>query len=308
MNPIALTGRVAVVTGAGRGLGKAYAEMLAARGAAVIVNDLGTDGDGNGTDSAMAESVAAAIRATGQRAAASGHNVATVDGGQAIIDLAIATFGRIDIVVTNAGICTSTPFAETTLDEFRHYWDIHVGGTINVVKPAWQHMAAQKHGRIIAIESSAGLFGLEGQASYAAAKGAIHGLMRTLALEGQPDNILVNAVLPGGYSRMTEAALEQGPVLDWMRHWMPPELVAPLIVWLASDACAITGEAFSAWSGRIARIVLGTGAGFYDGAITPESIDANYAAIASGEALFEPRRNLDEVANWLKLGLVPAAT
>lgn len=305
MNRISLEGRVAVVTGAGRGLGKAYAEYLAARGAAVVVNDLGTDGTGNGSDGTVADEVAAAIRSAGHRAVGCGQSVATVEGGQAIIDLAVQTFGRIDIVITNAGICSSMPFSKTTLEDFRQYWDIHVGGTINVVKPAWEHMAAQKYGRIVMIESSAGLFGLEGQASYAAAKGAIHGLMRTLALEGQPDNICVNAVLPGGYSRMTEAALDDEKMLAWMRQWMRPELVAPLVVWLSSDACTATGEAFSAWSGRVAKIVLGTGQGFYDGALTPESIAENYATIASDTGLFEPRRNLDEVANWLKLGLVP---
>lgn len=305
MERISLEGRVALVTGAGRGLGRAYANLLAERGAAIVVNDLGTDGDGRGSDSAVADKVVEEIHAKGGKAVSNGFSVATTGGGEAMIEAALLAFGRIDIVVANAGICTSQPFAETTLADFRHYWDVHVAGTINPVRAAWPHFQKSGHGRVIVTESSAGLFGLEGQATYAAAKGAVHGLMRVLALEGRADNILVNAVLPGGYSRMHDAALRDEPeMLDWMQRFMAPELVAPLVVWLASDCCSVTGEAFSAWSGRVARVAIGTGDGFFDPNLTPERVAENYAEVASTNNLFTPSRNLEEVERWLSRGLI----
>jgi NAD(P)-dependent dehydrogenase (short-subunit alcohol dehydrogenase family) len=295
---ISLTGKVAVVTGAGRGLGRAYALALAERGARVVVNDLGTDPDGHGRDASPAEQVAAAIRAAGGQAIADVADVSDPAAGAAIVERAMAEYGRIDVLVNNAGICGNQPFADTTLADFEQYWRIHVGGHINTTHAAWPAMIAQGGGRIVFTESAAGLYGLPGQATYAAAKGAIHGLMRTLALEGAEHGILVNSVAPGGFSRMHEAAIDDPVMREATRNAMPTELVAPLIVWLAGDTCTATGEVFTAWGGRVARTVIGAGRGLVDRALAAETIVERYAEVSSADELYEPRFALDEVSTW----------
>src|ERR1041384_3413201 len=181
---ISLEGKVAVVTGAGRGLGRAYVELLAERGARVVVNDLGTDVSGFGSDATIAEQVADLIRSRGGEAIANASDVSAPEGGSDLIATAIRHFGRIDVLVNNAGICGSQPFEDATLDDFERYWRVHVGGPVNTVKAAWPHMVAQRQGKIVLTTSVVGLFGLHGQATYAAAKSAVIGLMRVLAIEG----------------------------------------------------------------------------------------------------------------------------
>jgi len=203
---ILLEGKVAVVTGAGRGLGRAYVELLAERGARVVVNDLGTDVSGFGKDSTIAEQVADLIRSRGGEAIANDSDVSTPEGGSDLITTTIEHFGRIDLLVNNAGICGSQLFEDATLDDFDHYWRVHVGGPINTVKAAWPYMVAQRYGKIILVTSVVGLFGLRGQATYAAAKCAVVGLMRILAIEGAEHGILVNTISPVGYTRMHPAA------------------------------------------------------------------------------------------------------
>jgi NAD(P)-dependent dehydrogenase (short-subunit alcohol dehydrogenase family) len=170
---ISLAAKVAVVTGAGRGLGRAYAELLAERGARVVVNDLGTDVSGFGEDSAVAEQVAGLIRSRGGEAVGNGSDVSTPEGGRDLIAAAFEHFGRIDLLVNNAGICGSQLFEDATLDDFDHYWRVHLGGPVNTVKAAWPHMVAQRYGKIVLVTSVAGLFGIRGQATYAAAKCAV---------------------------------------------------------------------------------------------------------------------------------------
>jgi len=160
---ISLGGKVAVVTGAGRGLGRAYVELLAERGARVVVNDLGTNVSGFGKDSGIAEEVADLIRSRGGEAIASGSDVSTPQGGSDLIAMSIAHFGRIDLLVNNAGICGSQPFEDATLDDFDQYWRVHLGGPVNTVKAAWPHMVAQRHGKIILTTSVVGLFGIRGR-------------------------------------------------------------------------------------------------------------------------------------------------
>jgi len=203
---ISLEGKVAVVTGAGRGLGRAYVELLAERGARVVVNDLGTDVSGFGKDSTIAEQVADLIRSRGGQAIADDGDVSTPEGGSALIARTIEHFGRIDLLVNNAGICGSQLFQDATLDDFYHYWRVHLGGPVNTVKAAWPHMVAQRYGKIILVTSVVGLFGMRGQATYAAAKSAVVGLMRILAIEGAQHGILVNTISPVGYTRMHPAA------------------------------------------------------------------------------------------------------
>src|SRR2546421_7648138 len=181
---ISLERKVAVVTGAGRGLGRAYVELLAERGARVVVNDLGTDVSGFGKDSTLAEQVADLIRSRGGEATADDSDVSTPEGGSALIARTIEHFGRIDLLVNNAGICGSQLFEDSALEDFDHYWRVHLGGPVNTVKAAWPHMVAQRYGKIILTTSVVGLFGMRGQATYAAAKCAVVGLMLILAIEG----------------------------------------------------------------------------------------------------------------------------
>jgi NAD(P)-dependent dehydrogenase (short-subunit alcohol dehydrogenase family) len=293
MTTVSVDGRVAIVTGAGRGLGRAYAHLLAERGARVVVNDLGTNGEGYGRDDSLAAGVAAKIVSESGDAVADFSDIATVTGGEEVVTRALDTFGRIDIVVNNAGICGSQLFEDATLGDFEHYMRIHLGGHVNVTKAAWPHMVNQKHGRIICTESSAGLYGLRGQSTYAAAKGAVHGLMRSLAIEGEEHGILSNSIEPGGYSRMHPAAISDSRQLERMRVSMPPELVAPAIVWLASDQCTVTGHIYTVRSGLIVRVAMGFGTGYFHPQLTPELIAENQAAADSLEGFYEPREVLD---------------
>src|SRR3981189_1908215 len=259
---ISLEGKVAVVTGAGRGLGRAYVELLAERSARVMVNDLGTNVSGSGKDSTIAEEVADLIRARGGEAIANDSDVSTPQGGSDLIAMTIEHFGRIDLLVNNAGICGSQPFEDATLDDFDQYWRVHLGGPVNTVKAAWPHMVAQRQGKIILTTSVVGLFGMRGQATYAAAKSAVVGLMRILAIEGAEHGILVNTISPVGYT--------------------------PAIVWLASDGCSETNSIYHVEAGAIQRIAIVMGPGFNDPHLTPESIAENYAKVESIEGFFEP--------------------
>jgi NAD(P)-dependent dehydrogenase (short-subunit alcohol dehydrogenase family) len=285
--PISLAGKVAVVTGAGRGLGRAYVELLAERGARVVVNDLGTDVSGFGTDSTIAEQVAELIRSRGGEAIANDSDVSTGEGGNDLIAMTIEHFGRIDLLVNNAGICGSQPFEDASLTDFEHYWRVHVGGSVNTVKAAWPHFVAQRHGKVVLVTSVSGLFGLRGQATYAAAKCAVVGLMRILAIEGAEHGILVNTVSPVGYTRMHPAAGAAIPAADGVAT-MPVEAVAPAIVWLASDGCSETNKIYNIEAGTIQRVAIVMGPGFHDPHLTPESIAENYARIESIEGFSEP--------------------
>jgi NAD(P)-dependent dehydrogenase (short-subunit alcohol dehydrogenase family) len=285
---ISLEGKVAVVTGAGRGLGRAYVELLAERGARVVVNDLGTDVSGFGKDSTIAEQVADFIRSRGGEAIANDSNVSTPEGGSDLIATTIEHFGRIDLLVNNAGICGSQLFEDATLDDFDHYWRVHLGGPVNTVKAAWPYMVAQRYGKIILTTSVSGLFGIRGQATYAAAKCAVVGLMRILAIEGAEHRILVNTISPAGYTRMHPAAVADPAWLKQSEATMPVEAVAPAIVWLASDGCSETNRIYNVEAGAIQRIAIVMGPGFHDPHLTPESIAENYAKVESIEGFFEP--------------------
>ena len=284
---ISLEGKVAVVTGAGRGLGRAYVELLAERGARVVVNDLGTDVSGFGEDPTVAEQVADLIRSRGGEAIRNDSDVSTPEGGSALIARTIEHFGRIDLLVNNAGICGSQLFEDAALEDFDQYWRVHLGGPVNTVKAAWPHMVAQRYGRIILTTSVVGLFGMRGQATYAAAKNAVVGLMRILAIEGAEHGILVNTISPVGYTRMHPAAGSRVSEADG-KAATPVEAVAPAIVWLASDGCSDTSRIYHVEAGAIQRIAIVMGPGFYDPHLTPESIAENYAKVVSIEGFSEP--------------------
>lgn len=294
-----MEGRVAVVSGAGRGLGRAYALLLAARGASVVVNDLGTDVGGEGSDVSIVQSTVDEILARGGKAVANAADVSSPEGAQSATDLAINAYGRLDAVINNAGIVGNKSFAETTLADFEHYWRVHVGGHINLTKSAWPIMSKQNYGRVVLTGSTGGLYGLRGQTPYAAAKGALQGLARVLALEGADHGILVNVVVPAGFSRMHEAAGLAPEQLAWAKAMQPPELVAPVVLWLSSDACQVTGQTFLAWGGRVARLAMGTGRGLIDRDLTPEKILEQIDVVSSLADFYEPRDVLDEFNKWM---------
>src|ERR1700716_996094 len=284
---ISLGGKVAVVTGAGRGRGRGYVELLAERGARVLVNDLGTNLSGFGKDSGVAEEVADLIRSRGGEAIASDSDVSPPEGGSDLIAMTIEHFGSIDLLVNNAGICGSQLFEDATIDDFDQYWRVHLGGPVNTVKAAWPHMVAQRHGKIVLTTSVVGLFGIRGQATYAAAKSAVVGLMRVLAIEGAEHGILVNTICPNGYTRMHPAAGSRLAEADG-RATMPVEAVAPAIVWLASDTCSETNSIYNVEAGTIQRIAIVMGPGFYDPNLTPQSIAENHTKHESMEGFSEP--------------------
>ena len=241
-------GQVAVVTGAGRGLGRLYAIELARRGASVVVNDLGGSMHGDGADASVADEVVSEITAAGGTAVASHDSVDSPEGGEAIVRTAVDRFGRLDAVVSNAGIFNSIPFDELTPDDWRRMLRVHLDGGFYLAQPAFRVMKTQGYGRFVFISSSAGMFGQHLESHYAAAKAGLVGLTNIIALEGAPHGILANTVLPTGFSRMvTETvtdtrALEESGFLDMIR----PELVTPMVVYLASRACDFSHRNYSA--------------------------------------------------------------
>ena len=227
------------------------------------------------------------IRSRGGEAIANDSDVSTPESGSDLIATTIEHFGRMDLLVNNAGIWGSQLFEDATLDDFDHYWRVHLGGPVNTVKAAWPYMVAQRYGKIILTTSVSGLCGLRGQATYAAAKCAVVGLMRILAIEGAEHGILVNTISPVGYTRMHPAAGSRVSEADG-RAAMPVEAVAPAIVCLASDSCSETNRIYNVGAGAIRRIAIVMGPGFYDPHLTPESIAENYANVESIEGFSEP--------------------
>lgn len=283
MNRIRFDGQVAVVTGAGGGLGRAYALELASRGARVVVNDFGgtRDGVGNG-DNSPADRVVKEIRSMGGEAVANTDNVATVEGGENIVKRALDAFGSLDILVNNAGILRDKSFTKMEPDAWDAVLAVHLDGAYHVTRPAFAVMKENGYGRIVMTTSAAGLYGNFGQTNYAAAKMALVGLMNTLKLEGKKYGIKVNTVAPLAASRLTEDILPPD-----MFQKMKPELVAPLVVYLCSDRCSETGAIFNTGMGYVnqAAVMTGPGAaiGDLDHPPTPEQIHENWDRINAME-------------------------
>ena len=263
MSEIRLDGRVAVVTGAGRGLGREHALLLAARGAQVVVNDVG---GGDASEASPAQQVVDRIREAGGAAVIDGTDVSTPEGAARIVELATSTYGRLDILVNNAGILRDRSFAKMSAEEFEAVMQVHVGGTFWMSKAAWPVMAGQGYGRIINTTSAAGLFGNFGQVNYAGAKAGIIGITKTLAIEGARSGIRVNAIEPGARTRMTENLL--GDLADSL----DPSLVAPLVLWLSAEECESTGEVYNVGGGRVARVVVAQTRGLFARALSAEQV------------------------------------
>jgi NAD(P)-dependent dehydrogenase (short-subunit alcohol dehydrogenase family) len=306
MSGISYEGQTAIVTGAGRGLGRAYALELAGRGAAVVVNDI---------DRSAADAVVAETASRGGRAAASYDSVTDPDGGEAIVQLALARFGRVDAVVSNAAAWRNADFGEQTPDVLEPVLDVHVRGAFHVLRPAWLAMREQGYGRIVLTSSGAGAFGRTTGANYCTAKAALLGLGRALALEGAEHGILVNSILPiadTSAGRPQRAGSEEhvqrvkALFAGLGEARARPEQVAPLVTLLASEACPVSGEAFSACGGRYARLVVGLTDGWTNPADEPaeaEDVLAHFGEIEDrGGGLFLPRsvnEEMEQVARAL---------
>ena len=249
-----------MVTGAGRGIGRAHARLLAARGARVVVNDLGGSMEGEGADAGPASAVADEIVAAGGEAVADTNDVATAAGGEALVATTLARFGRLDILVNNAGIIRWAGMPEADADNLARHLDVHVGGSFHPTRAAWPHMAEQGYGRIVMTTSSA-IFGLPDNTSYATAKGAVIGLSRSLMAAGAPHGIKVNLIAPGAVTRMAGEGFDSPE--------MSPDLVAPMVALLAHESCPVSGEIYSAGFGRFTRIFIAMTEGYLHPAGVP---------------------------------------
>jgi len=277
--------QVAVITGAGGGLGKQYALLLASRGARVVVNDIGGSVTGAGSDADAASAVVAEIRDNGGEAIADINSVTSPEGGQAIIDAALNAWGRVDIVINNAGIVRDAPFEDITADRLEPLLDVHLRGAFHVTRPAWKVMREQHYGRILNTCSAAGLLGAERMTNYGAAKTGLVGLTRVLAAEGAAHNIKVNAVAPIAYTRMLAHSVDTAPqqddaaakaVLDdlvgqYLRK-LDPALVAPVVAFLTHQDCPVSGEIYTVGAGHVARFFIGRTKGFYSPGLSIEQV------------------------------------
>jgi NAD(P)-dependent dehydrogenase (short-subunit alcohol dehydrogenase family) len=299
---ISFDGQVAIVTGAGRGLGRAYALELAGRGARVVVNDTGGDMAGDGVDPSVADAVVAEIDAAGGTAAASHESVATPEGGEAIVRTALDAFGRVDVLITNAGILDLARFDEITAERWRRTVNVHLDGAFHVAQPAFRAMKAQQYGRIVLTSSNSGVFGRSGAAHYSAAKAGVVGLANALAIEGARHGILANAVLPMGMTRMVTDTVDLDAMAADDRAFfeaMTPERVAPLVAYLASRDCEVTHQNFSAAAGCFARVFVGLTPGWSagrDSAPTAEDVAEHWAEIRATDTHTIPFGLFDEAA------------
>ena len=278
MTDLRFDGRVAVVTGGGRGLGRSYALLLASRGAKVVVNDPGGSLAGKGVDAAAAEQVVGEITAAGGQAIACTESVATREGGEAIIRTALERYGRLDILIHNAGNVRPGSLREMSYEDFDAVLDVHLRGAFNVVRPAFPVMCEAGYGRIVLTSSIGGLYGNHGVANYAAAKAGVIGLANVAALEGADDGVTCNVIVPAAVTRMA-AGIDTSAYPP-----MGPEFVAPVVGWLAHESCSVTGEMFIALAGRVARAVIAESPGVCRPSWTVEDVGTYLDAIRKIEA------------------------
>jgi len=289
MSDYRFDGRVAVVTGAGRGIGRAYAHLLAERGAKVVVNDLGGSMEGEGSDAGPAQSVVDEIVADGGVAVADTNDVSTQAGAEAIIGTAIDAYGRIDVVVNNAGIIKWGGLPEVDLENLERHLAVHLIGSFNTMRAAWPHFVEQGYGRVV-LTTSSGLLGLDNNLSYATAKSGLMGMARSAKLAGEPHGIKVNLIAPAALTRMAggddapKAAEERPPSA------MPSEAVAPIVAFLAHESCPVSGEIYTAGAGRFGRLFIASTEGYLqqDRAATIEDVAENWAAINDETGYYVP--------------------
>ncbi|OBF50250.1 short-chain dehydrogenase [Mycobacterium sp. 852002-50816_SCH5313054-b] len=301
--------QVAVITGAGGGLGRQYALLLAARGARVVVNDIGGSVTGDGSDGAAARAVVDEIRQGGGQAVADTHSVTSPAGGEAIVDAAVRTWGRVDIVINNAGIVGDAPFEDMTADRLDPLIDVHLRGAFYVTRPAWAVMRERRYGRILNTCSAAGILGAERMSNYGAAKTGLIGFTRVLAAEGAAHDIKVNAIAPIAYTRMLEQSLQGAgrpgaaaarAVLDdlvgqYLRE-LDPALVAPVAAFLTHRDCPVSGEIYTAGAGHVARFFIGRTRGFSSPGLSIEDVRDHLGEIRDEAGYTVPRGPADEMS------------
>ncbi len=292
MSEIRFDGRVAVITGAGGGLGKTYALELAKRGAQVVVNDLGGSADGSGKSTSMADQTVDEIKKAGGQAVSNYSSVATPEGGEAIVKTALDAFGRVDVVINNAGILRDKSFVKLEAPDLEIVLDVHLKGAFFVSQPAFRVMKDQGYGRFLFTASAAGIFGNFGQTNYGAAKMGLVGLSNVLAVEGAKNNIKSNVIAPIAKTRLTENLL--GP----MASNLEPTTVTPLACYLVSEACELSHEVFSVGGGRFARIFVGLTPGWFAGkgkSVSLEDVRDHIGQISEEKGYVVPKSIGDEM-------------
>ena len=283
MTDLRFEDRVAVVTGAGNGLGRAHALLLAERGARVVVNDLGGSVDGDGADAGAAVAVVEEIRQRGGMAVASADSVSSAAGGAAIVQTALDEFGRLDIVVNNAGILRDVTLHRMTPEQFEAVIAVHLLGAFYVTQPAFAHMRERGYGRIVMTTSAAGLYGSFGQVNYSAAKMGLVGMAKSISLEGAKYDILANVVAPVAASRMTEGLMPPGT-----DQTHAPAAVSPVVGYLSHESCAVGGEVFSAYAGHVGRVFVGETRGVTRATLTVEDVAASLDEIRALDGFATP--------------------
>ena len=293
MSDIGYDGKVAIITGAGGGLGRQHALLLASRGALIVINDLGGAVDGTGSDKGAAERVVDEIKALGGDAVADTNSVATPEGGKAIVQTAVDAFGTVDIVINNAGILRDKAFHNMEPDLMNPVFDVHLKGAFHVTQPAWVIMREKGYGRIISTSSAAGIFGNFGQTNYGAAKMGLVGFTRVLAVEGAKYNIKANAIAPLALTRMTET------IMGALGDKLDPGLVSPIVTYLAHEDCPVSGQTFSVGGGRVAHVFIGETQGYHKADLSPEDLRDNWATVTDQSGYGVPNNLAEETAMFL---------
>jgi len=293
MTSLGYDGKVAIITGAGGGLGRQHARLMASRGALGVVNDLGGSVDGTGSSTSAAQKVVDEIKGLGGEAVADTNSVATPEGGEAIVKSAIDAFGRVDIVVNNAGILRDKAFHNMEPDLLNPVLDVHLKGAFHVTKPAFVKMREQGYGRIVSTSSAAGVFGNFGQTNYGAAKMGLVGFTRVLAVEGARFNIKANAIAPLALTRMTE------DIMGALADKLDPGLVSPLVAYLTHDDCPVSGQTFSVGGGRVAHVFIGETQGYFKADLSPEDVQSNWSQIMDQNGYATPNNLGEETAMFL---------
>jgi NAD(P)-dependent dehydrogenase (short-subunit alcohol dehydrogenase family) len=298
MSELGYDGKVVIITGAGGGLGRQHALLRASRGALVVINDLGGAVDGSGSDKGAAEHVVDEIKALGGEAVADTNSVATPEGGKAIVQTAIDAYGKVDVLINNAGILRDKAFHNMTFNDtepdlLSPVLDVHLKGAFYVTQPAWVVMREQGYGRIVSTSSAAGVFGNFGQTNYGAAKMGLVGFTRVLAVEGAKYNIKANAIAPLALTRMTES------IRGGLGDKLAPGLVSPLVAYLAHEDCPVSGQLFSVGGGRVAHVFIAETQGYYHAELSMEDVRDHWGQITDQSGYAVPNNLPEETAMFL---------